>query len=195
MTKTGPKAMILNTSAGAMGDDLECVLIDSETLAQRVGELGAEITRDYAGRELVLVSVLKGGVVFLTDLMRAIAMPVQIELVGASCYKGGVTPTPGVRITKDVDQPLAGKDVLLVEDIYDTGHTLDVIRKLLALHRPASLEICSLLSKKKDRDQILDLKYLGFEIEDRFVVGYGLDYREFYRNLPYIGVLKPELYQ
>lgn len=185
---------LTTTSIPAM-QDLSCVLLTAEQIALRVAELGEEISRDYEGREPVLVSVLKGGVVFLADLMRCISIQHQIELVGASTYKGGTVPTPAVRVTKDVDATLAGRDVLLVEDIYDTGNTLHVAYDLLNLHRPASLEICSLLLKKKPHLQRLDVKYLGFEIEDKFVVGYGLDYKEHYRNLPCIGVLNPEIYQ
>lgn len=178
-----------------MFQDLDEILINPDALGRRVAELGAQITRDYAGRDLVLVSVLKGGVVFLADLMRAIQLPTRVELVGASSYKGGSIPTPVVRITKDVDQGLSGKDVLLVEDIYDTGNTLHVIYDLLEMHRPASLEICALLRKNKPHLQHLNVKYTGFEIDDRFVVGYGLDFKEFYRNLPCIGVLKQDLYK
>jgi hypoxanthine phosphoribosyltransferase len=174
--------------------DLSSILISQEQLYARVAELGEEISRDYDGLDPVLVSVLKGGVVFLADLMRCITIPHQIELVGASSYKGGTVPTPSVRVTKDVDLSLANRHVLLVEDIYDTGDTLHVAYDLLNLHRPASLEICSLLVKKKPQAQRLAVKYLGFEIEDQFVVGYGLDYKERYRNLPCIGVLSPEIY-
>jgi len=175
--------------------DLEQVLLTEAQIARRVAQLGEEISCDYEGRDLVLVSILKGGVIFLADLIRRIIIPHQIELVGASSYKGGTVPTPGVRITKDVDQNLSGRDVLLVEDIYDTGGTLHVIHDLLNLHRPASLEVCALLRKRKQHLQRLNVKYLGFEIEDAFVVGYGLDYKEHYRNLPCIGVLRPELYR
>jgi hypoxanthine phosphoribosyltransferase len=134
-------------------------------------------------------------VIFLGDLSRQIPIPHSYELVGASSYKGGTSPTPHVRITKDVDENLADKHILLIEDIYDTGNTLHVVHELLGLHRPASMEICALLYKKKPHLQRLQVKYVGFEIEDVFVVGYGLDYRERYRNLPCIGVLKPEIYE
>ena len=179
----------------ALRQDLDRIILDEDRIRARVEELGALITRDYAGRELVVVTVLKGALIFLSDLIRRIALPLRIEVVGASCYKGGSVPTPGVRITKDVDQTLTGRDVLLVEDIYDTGHTIQVVRDLLALQRPASLEICSLLSKNKKHTHHVEIKYPGFEIEDHFVVGYGLDYKELYRNLPCVGVLKPELYR
>lgn len=175
--------------------DLDRILFDEETLAAKVAQLGTQISADYVGKSLVLVSVLKGGVVFLADLIRQITLPVEIELVGASSYKGGTVPTPGVRITKDVDQNLAGKHVLLIEDIYDTGHTIKVVHDLLAIHCPASLDVCALLSKCKPHQRKLDLKYVGFDIEDEYVVGYGLDFKEQYRNLPCIGVLKAERYE
>jgi hypoxanthine phosphoribosyltransferase len=178
-----------------MNQDVTRILISEEAIRGRVAELGETISNDYAGKPLMLVSVLKGGIVFLADLMRQIAIPHQIELVGASRYRGGVTPTASVLITKDIDQNLEGRHVLLVEDIYDTGNTLHVVHELLALYRPASLEICALLRKDKPHPQPLEVKYLGLDIDDIFVVGYGLDYKEQYRNLPYIGVLKAELYE
>lgn len=174
--------------------DLERVLIDQQTLGRRIAELGAEISRDYAGRKVILVSVLKGGIIFLADLMRCINCEHEIELIGTSSYRGGTSPHGSVRITKDVDQSLAGKHVLLVEDIYDTGRTMRVALELLKLHGPASLEICCLLVKPSAHKEQLNVKYVGFEIPDEFVVGYGLDYREHYRNLPLIGVLKKEMY-
>ena len=178
-----------------MLNDLEKVLIDQEALQARVVELGQQISCDYAGKDLVLVSVLKGGIIFLADLSRAITVPHAYELVGASSYKGGTSPTPHVRITKDVDENLQDKHILLIEDIYDTGNTLHVVHELLGLHRPASIGVCALLWKDKPGRPDLEIKYRGFEIDDVFVVGYGLDYKEKYRNLNCIGVLKPEIYQ
>ncbi len=175
-------------------DHIDPVLFDDKQIAKRVREIGEQITTDYIGRELVLISILKGGVLFTSDLSRAISIPHQLEFVGSSSYKRGHCPSGGVRITKDVDQDLEGKDLLLIEDIYDTGNTLYVIHELLKLHRPASIEICALLHKKKNHIHQLNMTYIGFDIEDQFVVGYGLDYRELYRNLPCIGVLKPEIY-
>jgi hypoxanthine phosphoribosyltransferase len=170
------------------------VLFDRIQINNRVLQIGEQITADYAGRDLVLICILKGGVIFTSDLSRAISVPHQLEFVGSSSYKGGTRSSGGVRITKDVDQSLEGKDLLLIEDIYDTGNTLHVIHELLQLHRPASIEICALLHKKKNHLHQLNLTYTGFEIEDQFVVGYGLDFQEHYRNLPCIGVLKPEIY-
>jgi hypoxanthine phosphoribosyltransferase len=175
-------------------NDLESVLFSAEQIAERARVLGEQISRDYAGRNLILVSILKGGVIFLADLSRQITVPHQIELVGASSYKGGTVQAGGVRITKDVDQNMHDKDILLIEDIYDTGNTLHVVYELLQIHRPASIEVCALLRKKKQTAQRLNVKYLGFDIDDVFVVGYGLDFKEIYRNLPCIGILKPAMY-
>lgn len=174
-------------------NDLREVVISEQRLQERIAELAAEISLEYAGRELVLVNVLKGGVIFLADLMRRLTVASRLELVGASSYKGDQAPHPDVRITKDVDQNLRGRHVLLVEDIYDTGSTMHVVHDLLKLHRPASLEICTLLRKRKERSFHVPIKYVGFEIEDAYVVGYGLDFKEQYRYLPCIGILKPEL--
>jgi hypoxanthine phosphoribosyltransferase len=174
--------------------DLERVLFSREMIAERVHELGQQISKDYQGKNLVLVGILKGGILFLSDLSRELSIPHQFDLVGAESYKGGTQPTPEVRITKDIDLSIEGRDVLLVEDIYDTGNTLRVLRDMLKIYRPASIEICALLSKRKNRSEKMDLKYVGFDIDDVFVVGYGLDYKERYRNLRCIGVLHPEFY-
>lgn len=174
--------------------DLEKVLFSREQIASRVRELAAEISNDYQGRNLVLIGILKGGILFLSDLSRELTIPHQFDLVGAESYKGGTRPTPEVRITKDIDLSIEGKDVLLVEDIYDTGNTLKVLQDMLRIYRPASIEICAFLSKQKDRPQQIPIKYVGFDIDDVFVVGYGLDYKERYRNLQCIGVLHPEMY-
>ncbi|MBX7247055.1 MAG: hypoxanthine phosphoribosyltransferase [Candidatus Sumerlaeaceae bacterium] len=163
-------------------------------LAKRTHELGEEISRDYKGRPLVLINILKGGIVFLADLMRTITIPHAFDVVGASSYRGGTSTSGKVTITKDADLDLRGKDLLLVEDILDTGVTLNVVCELLLIQQPASLEICCLLNKKRERKLKVPLKYVGFEIPDEFVVGYGLDYKEQYRNLPCIGILKPEVY-
>lgn len=176
-------------------EDLASVLYDEQTLAERISALGKTISADFAGKELVLVSILKGGLYFLADLSRAITIPHQVELVGASSYKGGTRPITDVRITKDIDQPLTDKHVILIEDIYDTGNTLKVVYDLLKMHRPAGISVCALLNKKKSHSEKVDLDYVGFEIDDHFVVGYGLDFKEYYRNLPCIGILKPEKYQ
>jgi hypoxanthine phosphoribosyltransferase len=169
------------------------ILVDEETLRARVEELGAEISADYQGRDLLLVGVLKGAVFFMADLMRRLTVPCEIDFMAISSY-GAATDSSGVvRILKDLDINIAGRDVLVVEDIIDSGLTLSYLMRNLRARRPASLEICSLLTKPERREIEVPVKYVGFEIPNRFVVGYGLDYGERYRNLPYIGVLSPEL--
>ena len=171
---------------------LEEVLIDSDTLQQRIRELGQEISKDYAGaKNLLLICVLKGGVMFLTDLMRHIDVPHSIDFLAISSYGTGVRASSGrVRIDMDLRQDIAGKDVLIVEDIIDSGHTLNYILNMLATREPASVRICALLSKPSRREVDIPLDYLGFEIPDKFVFGYGLDLDERFRNLPFVGVAK-----
>ncbi len=174
-------------------DDVEEILLDSQTVATRVAELGAQLSADYAGRDPVLVSVLKGALVFLADLMRAMDLPSSIDLMEVSSYAG--TETSGqVRILKDLSKPIEGRDVIVVEDIIDTGLTLNYLLGYLADRQPASIKICCLLDKPARRLADIPIDYIGFTIPDRFVIGYGLDYDERYRNLPYIGVLKPSVY-
>jgi hypoxanthine phosphoribosyltransferase len=166
------------------------VLIDSERLQLRVREMGSEITRDYAGKRLHLVGVLKGACVFLSDLMRAIDLPLSLDFIGISSY-GASTKTSGeVRITKDLDMSLAGKDVLIVEDIIDTGLTLNYIANIFRSREVSSLAIAALLDKPARHQIEVNARYIGFTIPDRFVVGYGLDFSETYRNLPFIAVPK-----
>jgi hypoxanthine phosphoribosyltransferase len=175
-------------------DDIECVLVDAERLRQRVRELGSEITRDYDGRPLVLIGVLKGAVTFLVDLARAIHLPLELDFMAASSYGGGTETSGEVRIRKDLDDSIEGKDVIIVEDIVDTGLTLHRLLGELEARNPASLRVCGLLVKDRSRIEKIDVSYVGFEIPDRFVVGYGLDYAERYRNLEFIGVLRPSVY-
>lgn len=175
-------------------DKLERILYTEEQIRDRVGELGRQISDDYRDKELVLISILKGGILFLADLTRAITIPHAFDLMGASSYKGR-SSTGKVIITKDTELDLQGKHILLVEDILDTGHTLSVIIELLKIQDPASVEICCLLNKNRERKLAVPLKYTGFEIPDEFVVGYGLDYNEHFRNIAAIGVLKPEVYR
>ena len=166
------------------------VFISEDELQKRVAELGAEISRDYAGKDLLLVAVLKGSVVFLADLMREITIPHSVDFMATSSY-GAATESSGiVRILKDLDMPIIDRNVLIVEDIVDTGHTLTYLRKLLLERRPASLRVCTLLDKRERREVDVPLDYIGFEIPNEFVVGYGLDYAELYRNLPYIAIPK-----
>ena len=177
-----------------MVNDIREVLLTKEEIEEVVKELGNKITEDYKDKNLTLITVLKGAVVFLGDLMRAIEMPCEIEFMVLSSYGAGTTSTGSVKIVKDIDLPLEGKDVLIVEDILDTGYTLSFLLDLLKGRNPNSIEICTLLDKPDRRKVEISAKYTGRKIPDEFVVGYGLDYDEKYRNLPFIGVLKPEVY-
>lgn len=168
------------------------VMIDTTTLQAKVNELGAQIARDYAGKELTLVGIMKGSVFFLTDLARAIDLPLTIELMGVSSYHGGIETTGEVRITHDVSKPMAGKHLLVIEDIIDTGLTMQFLLENLKARHPASVKVCSLLEKPSRAKTKVSIDYKGFVIEDRFVVGYGLDYSEKYRNLSFIGVMRSE---
>jgi len=179
-----------------MNSDISQVLVSEQELQAKVAELGAQISRDYAGKNLLLVSILKGAVVFMADLMRAVTVPCGIDFMVVSSYGGANTTSTGlVKIIKDLDQDLSGKDVLIVEDILDTGITLSHLIPMLRLRNPNSVRLCTILSKPSRRQADITPDYLGFEVPDAFVVGYGLDYDEKYRNLPYVGVLKPEVYQ
>jgi hypoxanthine phosphoribosyltransferase len=173
---------------------LEEILIPSDRLQARIGELGQEISRDYAGKDLLLLAVLKGSVLFLSDLMRQISIPHSIDFMATSSYGASTTSTGAVRILKDLDAPIEGRNVLIVEDIIDTGQTLDYLVRLLQARQPASLRICTLLNKPSRREVEVKVDYVGFDIPNRFVLGYGLDYGELYRNLPYIAVLSPKVY-
>jgi hypoxanthine phosphoribosyltransferase len=166
------------------------VLISEEKLQARIRELGAEITRDYQGKELTLICVLKGSVFFASDLARAIDLPLTLEFLGVSSYQGGTETTGEVRITTDVSKPMAGKHLLVIEDIIDTGLTMSFLLENLSARHPASVKLCSLLEKPARARTKVDINYKGFVIDDHFVVGYGLDYGEKYRNLPFIGVWK-----
>jgi hypoxanthine phosphoribosyltransferase len=169
------------------------VLIDEETLRGRIAELGEEISRDYAGRDLLLVGVLKGAVFFMADLMRHLTVPCEIDFMAISSY-GAATDSSGVvRILKDLDINIEGRNVLIVEDIIDSGLTLAYLMRNLESREPASLEVCCLLTKPERREIDVNVRYTGFEIPNKFVIGYGLDFAERYRNLPYVGVLHPEL--
>jgi hypoxanthine phosphoribosyltransferase len=168
------------------------ILVQPDELEHRVRELGAEISRDYAGRDLLLIGVLKGAVFFLADLMRQIDVPCEVDFMAVSSY-GSSTDTSGVvRILKDLDAPLEGRDVLIVEDIVDSGLTLQYLMRTLETRGPASLEVCALLTKPDRRVVKLPARYVGFEIPDKFAIGYGLDYAERYRNLPYVATLQLE---
>ena len=168
------------------------VLVDGDALVARIDELAAEISRDYAGRELLLVGVLKGAVFFLADLARRIEVPVSLDFMAVSSYGSSTDSSGVVRILKDLDREIAGRDVLIVEDIIDSGLTLSYLLKNLRSRRPASLEVCALVTKPSRRSIEIPCKYVGFEIPDKFVVGYGLDLAERFRTLGFIGVLTPE---
>ena len=178
-----------------MRDDIQNVLVTEEQLKAKVAELGAQISRDYAGKDLLLVSILKGAVVFMADLMRAVTIPCSIDFMVVSSYGGTNTETTGlVKIVKDLDADLSGREVLIVEDVLDTGVTLSHLVPMLKMRNPNSVRICAILDKPARRKTSITADYQGFEVPDAFVVGYGLDYDEKYRNLPFVGVLKPEIY-
>src|SRR6187401_801564 len=177
-------------------EDVGEILLTEEEIAAKVRELGARISADYVGRRITLVSVLKGSLPFMADLMRAIDIPVRIDLMEVSSYGGVTTESSGlVRILKDLSATIEGRDVLLVEDIIDTGLTLNYLLRYLRGKNPRSLRICALLDKPARRLVDIPIDYVGFVIPDEFVVGYGLDFGEYYRNLPFIGVLRRELYE
>ena len=169
------------------------VLIDREALQRRIRELGEEISTDYTGRDLLLVGVLKGAVFFMADLMRNLTIPCEIDFMAISSYGDSTDSSGVVRILKDLDINIEGRDVLVVEDIIDSGLTLSYLMRNLEARAPASLEICALLTKPERREIDVPVRYVGFEIPNRFVIGYGLDFAERYRNLPYVGVLDPAL--
>jgi hypoxanthine phosphoribosyltransferase len=178
----------------SLHDDVEEILLDAQTITDRVAELGAEISSDFADRDPVLVSVLKGSIIFLADLMRAMELPTSIDLMEVSSYGAGTESSGQVRIIKDLSNTIQDRHVIVVEDIIDTGLTLNYLLRYLADKRPASVSIVCLLDKPARRLAEIPIDYVGFTIPDRFVIGYGLDFDERYRNLPYIGVLKPSVY-
>lgn len=170
------------------------VLVGAEALGQRIAELGREITADYEGKPLLLVGVLKGAVMFLVDLAREIRLPLELDFMATSSYGASTRSSGVVRILKDLETGVEGKHLLVVEDIVDSGLTLGYILAALEARRPASVKVCGLLVKDRPRDDQINVDYVGFHIPDRFVVGFGLDYAEIYRNLPYVAALKPERY-
>lgn len=178
-----------------MQNDILKTLLSEEELQAKVNEIGAQITRDYEGKNLLLVSVLKGSVVFMADLMRAIKIPCGIDFMCVSSYGKEAKTSGVVKIIKDLDINLEGLDIVIVEDILDSGLTLNYIKTMLLERNPKSIRICTLLDKPERRKAPIKADYMGFEVPDEFVVGYGLDFAEKYRNLPYIGVLKPQVYE
>ena len=168
------------------------ILISEEQIRQRTRELAQEISHDYEGRDLHLICVLKGGVVFLVDLMKELTIPHSVDFMATSSY-GAETESSGVvRILKDLDDPIAGRNVLIVEDIIDSGHTLDYLTRILHQREPASLRVCTLLDKQERREVDVPIDYVGFNIDNKFVYGYGLDLDQLYRNLPFVAVFKPD---
>jgi len=175
-------------------DDVQEVLLTEDQIQGRVAELGVELAHDYADQQPVLVSVLKGSIVFLADLIRATELPLSVDLMELSSYGAAMESSGQVRILKDLSGSIEGRDVIVVEDIIDTGLTLNYLLRYLRERSPASIRICCLLDKPARRLTDIDIDYRGFSIPDRFVVGYGLDFNQIYRNLPFVGVLKPETY-
>ena len=178
-----------------MKNNIKEVLLSEEQISEKVKELGAKISKDYAGKNLLVVVILKGSVIFAADLLRAIDIPVEIDFMAVSSYGKGTVSTGVVKIIKDLNESIEGKNILVIEDILDSGKTLSNLCTLLKTRNPASVEVCALLNKPERREAEVNLKYSGFSIPDEFVVGYGLDYAEKYRNLPYVGILKREVYE
>jgi hypoxanthine phosphoribosyltransferase len=178
----------------SLHDDIDHILIDSNAIQQRVNELGALLSQAYAGQDLVLVSVLKGSIVFMADLIRAIQIPHEIDFMATSSYGASTSSTGVVRILKDLNMNIEGRNLVVVEDIIDSGHTLSYLLRILRERQPASLQVMALLDKPARREVNVQVDWVGFAIPNEFVVGYGLDYNELYRNLPYIGVLKESVY-
>ncbi len=174
--------------------DIQSVLISEEALAAKVAEMGQAISRDFAGKKLIVIGVLKGSVVFMADLIRQITIPVEMDFMAVSSYGAGVKTTGVVKILKDLDRLVEGYDVLVVEDILDSGMTLSYLTEMLRDRNPASIHIATLLDKPERRKVEIKPDYVGFTIPDEFVVGYGLDYAELYRSLPYVGILDPKVY-
>lgn len=178
-----------------MLEDVERVLITEQELQERISDLARQVEADYEGKDLLIIGLLKGAVNFMVDLTRAMQRPVAIDFMAVSSYGASTESSGVVRILKDLDESIEGKHVLIVEDIVDSGLTLKYILELLGRRGPASLRVCALLDKKARRRVDVPMHYIGFEVPDYFVVGYGLDFDQIYRNLPFIGVLKPEIYE
>lgn len=178
-----------------MINDVEKVLLSEEQLSQKIAELGEEISKDYQGKEIVAIRVLKGAILFMADLARAVKVPMALDFMAVSSYGNGTSTSGTVRILKDLDNSIEGKHVLVVEDIIDSGVTLKYLLKNLKSRKPASIKLCTLLNKPERRRVEVDIDYCGFTVPDYFLVGYGLDYAEKYRNLPFIGILKPAIYE
>ncbi|HET7091029.1 MAG TPA: hypoxanthine phosphoribosyltransferase [Anaerolineae bacterium] len=185
----------LAAAYGEMASDIREILIPAEEIQRRVAEIGQAVSRDYAGRNPLLIGVLKGVLFFMADLLRAITIPVEVDFMAISGYTPDARAPGVVRLVKDLEIPIGGRHVLFVEDVIDTGLTLNYLLRNLQARQPASLEVCVLFDKPEHRLIDLPLKYVGFQLPDRFMVGYGLDHRERYRNLPFVGLLKPEAFR
>ncbi len=177
-----------------MHQDIERIVLSEERIKERIAEIGAQISADYQGEPILMIAVLRGAALFIADLARQVTTPLEIDFMAVSSYGSSTKSSGVVRIIKDLDEDIEGRHVLVVEDILDTGLTLKYLLKNLASRKPKTLEVCTLLNKEGKQRVPISCKYVGFSIPDEFVVGYGLDYAERYRNLPYIGVLKPKVY-
>ena len=175
--------------------DIDHILFSEDQLKARVREIAGQIDRDFAGKEPMLISVLRGSFIFMADLMRSITLPCTVDFMAVSSYGAGTTSSSQVKITKDLSESIEGRDIIVVEDILDSGNTLSYLLQILQARHPASMKLCTLLDKPDRRIKPVHVDYSGFSIPDEFVVGYGLDFAEKYRNLPYIGVLKPCVYE
>lgn len=178
-----------------MKNNIKCELLSEQKIKEAVEKMGAQITSDYKGKELVLICILKGSIIFTADLMRAIDLPLKIDFLAASSYGSGTQSSGTITIKKDIDTDIKGKHVLLVEDIIDSGNTLSRLKKMFSEREAASVKICTMLDKPARRETEISPDYCGYTVPDEFVVGCGLDFDEYYRNLPYIGILKPEAYE
>ena len=178
-----------------MNDDIKKILIDEDELRAIVERLGEQITEDYKGKDVLLIGILKGSVIFMADLMRAIDLPCNIDFMAVSSYGSGTESSGRVKINKDLDNDIQGKDIIIIEDILDSGKTLYYIRDILSARKPASIKICTLFDKPERREADIKADYVGSLVPNEFIVGYGLDYSEYYRNLPFIGVLKESVYE
>ncbi len=178
-----------------MRKEIERILLSEEQIKARVKELAAKLDEDYAGKQPLMVAILKGSVMFFADLLREMKIDVTLDFMAISSYGNGAKSSGEVKMIKDLDGKIEGKDVIIVEDIIDSGYTMRYLKHLLEARRPASIKLCALLDKPSRRETEIEIDYKGFEVEDEFVVGYGLDYAGLYRNIPYIGILKREIYE
>lgn len=178
-----------------MHPDVENIMISEEQLKSRIGELAAKLDKEYEGKRPLMVAILKGSVMFYADLLRAMTIPVEMDFMAISSYGAGAKSSGEVKLIKDLDRKIEGRDVIIVEDIIDSGYTLSYLKRMLYSRKPASVKICALLDKYARRVVPIEADYKSFDIEDEFVIGYGLDYAERYRNLPYIGILKRSVYE